>query len=175
MLERIDQIQNVGIFKRYNLNSVRHGDIEFSRLNIIYGKNSSGKSTIVDILRSLKLGNKDIIRGRASVEASTSQKVDLKIDNYTFSFLDTWDNSYPYIEIFDRQYILENIYFGNEISPENRRNQFNIIIGKDNIEISSQLIKTNDELRELNGRIKHLEAELLAEIKGDLSLKEFLV
>ncbi len=174
MLEKINYIKNIGIFKDYSLNRKKHGDVKFSKINIIYGKNGSGKSTIVEILRSLREDNADIIKGRKSIVTSSNQIANIKIDNDIYVFNGRWNKTYTNIEIFDQQYVHENIYLGNEISPENRRNQFNIMIGKDNIKINSELIEINNKLRELNKKIKELEEELRIEIRGGLPFEDFI-
>ena len=52
MLERIQLIDNIG-----NYFQVNAGSIQFQPVNIIYGENRNGKSTLCDIFYSLALNN----------------------------------------------------------------------------------------------------------------------
>lgn len=150
MLQRIKGIQNVGVFKKYSLDLARHGNVEFARTNIVYGKNSSGKSTLVGILKSLSNNEQEIIEGRRTVGSqSNKQRIELLLDHETYLFDGRWNRAYPNITIFNQDYINENIYLGDAITPENRRNQFNIIVGKDNITINLELNKVTKELRDI--------------------------
>lgn len=174
MLERINKIKNVGIFKNYSLNTSLNGDVKFSNTNIIYGKNGSGKSTLAWLLRSLSNGDNDIVKGRKSIDETSNQVATLTLDNNTYTFGEKWSNVYPKLEIYDQQFINENIFIGNEISSDNRRNQFEVIVGKDNIDINAELVNINDILRELNRETKNIELDLTKKLHGDITLNEFL-
>ncbi|WP_170968532.1 hypothetical protein [Psychromonas sp. SP041] len=50
MLRRIQKIEGIGSY-----HSARAGDTQFSDVNIIYGENRNGKSTLCDIFYSLRL------------------------------------------------------------------------------------------------------------------------
>lgn len=174
LLNRISKIRNVGIFKDYILNQHRHGNVEFSKLNIIYGRNASGKSTMVEILRSLKTDDEDILLSRKTLSSQSGSEVELEIDNELFSFNNGWNKSYPNITIFDQKFINENIYLADTISLDNRRNQFKLIIGRDNVEIARHLDEINAELRENNKNIKKHESYLHNQIKSNVSIQDYI-
>lgn len=125
MLQRIKAIENVGVFKKYSLDLTRHGNVEFARTNIVYGKNSSGKSTLVGILKSLSNNDREIIEGRRTIGSlSNKQRIELLLDHETYLFDERWNKVCPNITIFNQEYINENIYLGDAITPDNRRNLF---------------------------------------------------
>ena len=49
MLDRIIKIENVGRLENY----AARGDVAFRQLNLIYGENGRGKTTLAAIFRSL--------------------------------------------------------------------------------------------------------------------------
>lgn len=174
MLQRINNIRNVGVFKDFSLDQSRHGEIEFSKINLIYGKNGSGKSTLVEIMKSL--ANNDIgrIEGRRTIGGVNKQNIELLINNKTYIFDGKWNKSYPEIAIFDQEYINENIHLGQVINTNNRRNQFNLMVGKDNISINLDLNDVNKKIRDLRKEKKAFEIDLKSKISGDFTLENFI-
>ncbi|QIE41170.1 AAA family ATPase [Rhodobacteraceae bacterium SC52] len=69
MLQKINIIQNVGRFEK----ALPTQDARFKKCTLIYGENGWGKSTIADILRSLTLGDPEIIIGRCLTSAPVGQ------------------------------------------------------------------------------------------------------
>lgn len=174
MLQRINNIKNVGVFKDYSLDTEQHGNVEFSKTNIVYGENSSGKSTLVGILKSLRDKDSDIIEGRLSIGNSNRPSVELLINDTNYLFDSNWNTIYPKIRIFDQEYINENIFIGDEVSTDNRRNQFNIMIGKENISINQELNDINKKIRDITKDKKLIENNLKSKFKGDVILDELI-
>lgn len=46
LIKKVNKISNIGVFSNYENN-----DLEFKKINLIYGNNSSGKSTLSDIFK----------------------------------------------------------------------------------------------------------------------------
>ena len=57
MLRRIQRIEGIGSY-----HSARAGDTQFSKVNIIYGENRNGKSTLCDIFFSLATNNPELVK-----------------------------------------------------------------------------------------------------------------
>ncbi len=60
-IKKIDSIKNIAVFKDFRwASSVRDGDnniAEFKKINILYGRNYSGKTTLSRIFRALETGS----------------------------------------------------------------------------------------------------------------------
>ncbi len=60
MIKKIKSINNFAVFENFNWNnSVKTSDgavIEFKKLNILYGRNYSGKTTLSRIFRAIETG-----------------------------------------------------------------------------------------------------------------------
>lgn len=127
MLKKIVSLNNLGIFKEYSM----PGNIpEFTKHNLIYGWNASGKTTISKLFQALATGNhSDFPDLKYKINISDSQKqINEKI---------------PYnksIKVFNKDYISENI----EI--ESNKAKTIIVLGKENKEISEEIKKDTEKL-----------------------------
>lgn len=110
MIKKIIKIKNVGKFESYSSS----GDVDFRKMNIIYSENGQGKTTLSAILRSLRKGEDDLIMGRKRLGASADPEVQINFEgNGNISFNNKrWDKQYEHLEIFDSQFVSENICSG---------------------------------------------------------------
>ena len=137
MLKRIKIIKNIGVFSY-----LTGGDIELEKLTFIYGFNTSGKTTLTDILQSLKSNDPGIIKSRKTipeknpekniaqtVELSIKEDSDSKEENLLFK-ADSWsENSISkYLAIFGTEFIHKNIFTGLNIERDNQINLTGFIL-----------------------------------------------
>ena len=174
MLQRISKIKNVGVFKEYSLDEEKHGNVKFSKTNIVYGENSSGKSTLVGILKSIRNNDSEIIEGRLSIGNTNKPSIELLINDTNYLFDNNWNKLYPKISIFDQDYINENIFIGDEVSTGIRRNQFNTMIGKENISINRELNDINKKIRDITKDKKVIENNLKSKFQGNIILDDMI-
>jgi wobble nucleotide-excising tRNase len=109
--------------------------MELKKFNIIYGENGRGKSTITTILRSLCLGEPTYVSERATVDSNSKQEVHILLDNLTtVDFRDgKWNKQLPNLEIFDNNFVSDNIYSGNSIEIDHKKNLHQFVIGTDGV------------------------------------------
>lgn len=151
MLERIQMISNVGSFCR-----VAPGGIGFSQINIIYGENRNGKSTLCDIFYSLSLNNPQLILDRKSIIPNREpdqiqQRVEIKFaGQQSVRFLNNiWDSQIPddsKLHIFDHGFIHRNVMTGTTYSRENSSNVSGFILGENAAQFEA-LETRNQQLR----------------------------
>ncbi|MEY0175640.1 AAA family ATPase [Providencia rettgeri] len=152
MLERIQIIDNIGNYSR-----VRSGSITFSDVNVIYGENRNGKSTLCDIFYSLSINNPQLILDRRSiipnqVASQIQQKVELKFEGQgpTVKFVNsTWDSQPPEnskLYIFDHGFIHRNVMTGFTSSRENSTNLSGFILGENATQFEALEVR-NQQLR----------------------------
>ena len=70
MLKRIQKLENIGRF-----GAASCGAAEFSKLTLIFGRNSYGKSTLSEILRSLGTDDVQLLMHRKTIPSSSSPQV----------------------------------------------------------------------------------------------------
>ena len=77
MLEKIVTIKNIGKFR----DCQALGDVQFRKLTLLYAENGRGKTTLCDILRSLKTGDAAYIEGRHTLGSPNEHEVNLRLEN----------------------------------------------------------------------------------------------
>ena len=76
MIKQIKSINNIGSFRKFP----DGGAIQFEKLTFIYGLNTRGKSTLTDILTSLKENEPSLITSRKSIPTVvTNQSVRISV------------------------------------------------------------------------------------------------
>jgi wobble nucleotide-excising tRNase len=134
MLKRIQKIEGIGSF-----NSARAGDVELSKVNIIYGENRNGKSTLCDIFYSLATSNTELITDRQSILpeglAQTPMKVEMQFEPRHIAIFNQqqWETTLPgdcQLHIFDQNFIHRNVMSGAVNNRDNSENISSFILGE---------------------------------------------
>jgi wobble nucleotide-excising tRNase len=170
MISRFTTIKGIGRFY-----DCQFGGRHFGKNTIIFGQNTGGKSTLTDILWSFKTGKAAIIEGRRTFGYSGTQQVELVDEsNNQFKYPSAeWYLGFENIEIFDTQFINENIFEGNEITYGHQKNLHSIIIGKEGKKLATEINILQDELNELTARKAAKTTEFNRIFKKEISAKEF--
>lgn len=181
MIKKIIKIKGVGKYLDYKINRTLW-DGEFNKETVIYGENGTGKTTLTLILKSLT-GNNNLILKKKSFGYSSDQEITiLDSSNTSYEFKNSkWDKFNLNIEVFDIHFIEDNIYTGSIHQKNSQSNLFEIIVGKEGLELKK---KSDDiyKLRENNRKIRRkLAAKLkfqknsLEKIEVDFLIKEIKI
>lgn len=145
MLKKIQHIKKLGVFKDFSWDSEvknKGGAVQnFVDINIIYGRNYSGKTTLSRIVRALETGYLSDKYGSPSFQLKFSDNSDV-----TLATLSTHDKN---IRVFNEDFIRENLRF--------------IINSDDSIEPFAIL---GDDNNKIEKEIEALEAELGSNVEG---------
>lgn len=158
VLERILLIENTGNYCR-----VQAGQIVFSDVNIIYGENRNGKSTLCDIFYSLCLDEprliidrKSIIPRREPIQVRQNIKVKFSGKREPVEFLNNaWTSKIPdcsVLHVFDQNFIHRNVMTGMSYSRENSTNISSFILGENSekfVVLESKNQKIRDDKKSL--------------------------
>ena len=126
MLQRIIAIKNVGRFR----SCAAAGDVTFRRFTLIFAENGRGKTTLCAILRSLMLDTPAFILGRATLGSPHPPEVQLLLGVGNAAFRNgVWNMAFRHIAVFDGAYVSENVFAGDVVDTEQRRNLYRVIIG----------------------------------------------
>lgn len=180
MIRRISEICNTGNFYDFR----NGGQCQFEKLTLIYGLNTYGKSTLVDIMNSLSLNNPQIIMDRKSIGSIDNEypKVTLNIyDNqrkersvvFNNSCWHGFNNDYK-IEIFDNKYIQSNIFTGLDITRENKLNITEFILGAENVKLANKICDLKKQKRDKGTDIRTIEGTITKMLPKGVNLSEFL-
>jgi len=147
MLEKIIQIKNVGRFRSYSAS----GDVTFRKLTLVYAENGRGKTTLCAILRSLQTGHAEFIDERKTLATTDSAFVNIRLNNANSQFTgDAWTATYPNVVIFDPVFVNENVYSGDYVEHDHRKNLYRVIVGAQGVQLSKQIEELDRQIRDTN-------------------------
>ena len=145
MISQIKSIKDIGVFKNYN---VRDTAIQkdFGSINLIYGLNTYGKSTLTDIFKDLNDNSSVHINNRISIPGGSSPKVVLQLASgqgvITLTENGCQNNRLSgKVMVFDSEFIHDNVFDGSELI-ENRvtkENFTDFILGDNSVKIAKEL------------------------------------
>jgi len=150
MIERIDKIKNLGLFKDFKWNS---NIPDFRQYNLIYGWNYSGKTMFSRIFRCIELKELHPDFPKAEFELTDHKSNNIRYDRL--------DNSPDKFRVFNTDFVKDNIQWDKqEASPL-------FILGKEDIELQKRIkllegdIDTlHNEKNEKEDKKSNIESEL---------------
>ncbi len=158
MIEKFIKIENVGKFRAFNA----QGDTSFNKFTVLFGENAIGKSTITSILWSLKENKPEIIRGRKTIDTNGQIKIDLRINSTNYNFDESaCNNTYPNLEIFDKKFIKENVYFDYFVDSSHKKQFIELALGEEAVKVSERIVEIDGLVRELNAKIRDVKNEII--------------
>lgn len=171
MLKKIVGISNVGRFSSYSAS----GDTEFAKLTVIFGENGRGKSTITSIIRSLQTGDGNHICERATLPSTAKPEVKLRLDVGMTDFkAGAWTTPLSDIEVFDAQFINDNIFSGLDVNHDQKRNLYRIIVGEKGVILSKKVDDLDRKVREANSDVNDTKGKIKAHILDGLDIEKFV-
>lgn len=157
LVKRIDSIKNMAVFQEFDWRKapVAEGDsaAAFAKINVLYGRNYSGKTTLSRIFRAIETG-----------------RLSDKFDNPSFSVVfkdgtqithNTLQNQVKKIRVFNEDFVRDNLRFIAD--PDDGIEPF-AVLGEDNNAIEREIqeleseIGSNDEGNETGLYAKHRRA-----------------
>jgi wobble nucleotide-excising tRNase len=171
MLKRIQKIEGIGTF-----NSARAGNVEFNKVNIIYGENRNGKSTLCDIFYSLATSNNELITDRQSIlsrgVAQPPMKVEMQFEQGQIAKFNQqqWETALPddcVLHIFDQNFIHRNVMSGAVNNRDNSENISNFILGEQGTALLETLKTEKAALITTKAALKLAETALTAHVIED--------
>lgn len=151
MFEKFVSIKNVGRFRNYNA----RGDVAFRKLTLLFAENGQGKTTICAILRSLQVGQDDFISERQTLGSSDSPFVQIRLNGNTISYTNNaWSSTNPELAIFDSVFVHDNIYSGDYIDHNHKKNLYRVIIGAQGVQLAQQVDILDGQIRDSNADIR---------------------
>lgn len=139
MIKKIKSINNFAVFKNFNWNnSVKNPDgsvIEFQKLNILYGRNYSGKTTLSRIFRAIETGQ--LPKNYEGVEFEVE---DNHLNTVTESNLASFQGK---MRVFNEDFVREHLRF--LLDPAAEIEPF-AILGAENAQIQEKIDSLEKEI-----------------------------
>ncbi len=170
MLRKILKIKNVGRFENCKW---RCGS-QFESMTVLYGENGRGKSTFCDILRSCQTNSPDFILGRKRLGSPDACEVELRTDVANLVFKNNaWSASLPSLAIFDTTFVHQNIYAGDRIDHDHKKNLYRVIVGEKGVALAKKVDDLDGVIRDAGKDVAAKRAVLEAKLPKGTDLKTF--
>lgn len=170
MLKKLIAIKNVGRFR----NCATVGG-ELRQATLLFAPNAKGKTTLCDILRSLRTGDGSYILGRRTLGSPDAPEVTILTDTGTRTFKNgSWSSSYPNLEVYDARFVHDNVHAGEFVGHDQRRNLYDVILGEEGIALKEACDTCDGAGREANGSEKEKETALQKFIPQGVTVAKFL-
>ena len=118
MISKIRRLKNIGKFYDFSSNA---NDLDWHKNTFVFAPNAYGKTTFVNVLRSLRDNDPKLIRSRKTLGAKASPEAVIAIGGVNHVFDGArWDKPYFDIQIFDAPFIHANI-LTHEIGHEHKK------------------------------------------------------
>lgn len=124
---------------------------------------------------SFKTGQCEYIQERRTIGSTEDPYIKIRSDDETQEFQrNNWSNPSPNIEIFDSVFINDNIYTGNYIDLEHKKNLYRIIIGEQGVKFAKKIENLDIEIRKVSATIRHKKEIISKIIPQNIILDEYL-
>ena len=171
MLQRVISIKSVGRFR----NCAALGDVTFRRFTLIFAENGRGKTTLCAILRSLFTNTAALIIGRKTLGSPDQPEVQLLTTAGNVVFRNgSWNVAFPDIAVFDGTYVSENVFAGDVVHTDHRRNLYRVIIGAQGVALAGQLNNLDEQIRTKNNEIRDNRTAMQVHIPTGMTVETFI-
>ena len=171
LLKKIVSLKNVGRFTSL----AAKGDVQFKRLTLVYGPNGHGKTTLAGVLRSLATGDRAYLDERATLGAADQPQAEVLLDSGLAKFSNgSWSATASDLQIFDSTFVNDNVFTGEHVGPEHRKNLYEVVIGASAVALAREIDKIDADGRRAAGEITSTETELRALVQAPFPLEDFL-
>jgi len=172
MIKKFIQIRNVGRFRNYS----SRGDVTFRKLTLVFAENGRGKTTLCAIFRSLQTGQPEFILERKTLGTDGAPIVKMRIDGEIFTFSDeaVWSNTYSDILIFDPDFVHRNVYAGDYVGHEHKKNLYRVIVGEEGAKLAEKIDRLDSEIRDISADIRDKKNAVLRTIPNGTTIEQYL-
>lgn len=146
MITKAKRLKSIGKFYDFSSSAC---DLDWHKNTFVFAPNAYGKTTFVNVLRSLRDNDPKLIRARKTLGATANPEAVIVIAGGNHVFNGTrWDKPCPDIQIFDSPFIHANI-LTHEIGHEHKKNIHKIIIGEQGKKLAEELsaLKTKEKTK----------------------------
>lgn len=151
----------------------------FLRTTLVYAENGRGKTSFAAMLRSLSWNDAAVLLERATIGAKAPPTVELLVDDGDghkkrhFNGKQ-WNASQPDIEIFDTRFVSDNVYSGDAVAPEQRRELHKFVLGAANVGLAHTVDELDAEIRQIGSLLREGEERLSASTGDAYTIDEYL-
>lgn len=170
MLKKIISIKNVGTFRNHSASGG-----ELRPLTLVHAENGRGKTTLCAAFRSLREGDPTLIHERKTLGTTDPQQLHLLMETGNVTYNDiAWSATHPQFEIFDSEFISENVYSGDSITHDHKKNLCRVVLGAEGVTLAERLDRLDAEERETGSKVSSTKADVQTLVPKGMALDTFL-
>lgn len=175
MIKKFTKIHGVGRFSDY---SARGDGLSLGKINIIYGENSAGKTTLVSIVKSLLTNEPSIIIERKTY-GQEDQYCEILCEenqqslNYKFQG-NLWDGNLRDVEIFDVYFVNDNVYTGLSISSEHQKKLYQFALGEEGVNLAKEIEEIKRDLQKKHEKLNNLKNQIELVVERNITVQDFV-
>jgi wobble nucleotide-excising tRNase len=171
MLKKIISIKNVGRFR----NSAATPNPQLGKCTLILGANGFGKTTLCAVLRSLNTGDATLVTGRKTLGSSEESAIELLLESGSACFDGkSWSVKSSEFAIFDGTFIAQNVYSGEVVDIDHKRNLYRVIIGESGVSMAVEEAQLAAESRTKTSEISAVERSLKPHCPAEMTIEQFV-
>ena len=169
-IRKITRLTSIG---RFTSAGISGG--EYQRFTLVYGGNSRGKSTLCGVLRSLQRDDPKELLSRTTFGAKEPVEAQLLLVGGVASFTNgSWNRPSPEMLIFDGKFVSENVYAGEQIAVDQRRNVYKIAVGEKGVALAAEVDRLDKEIAAKQTDITAQRKVLQQHIPNGMSFEDFV-
>ena len=159
MIKNLRLLRSIGQFHHVDTGK----KIDLAQLTLCFGENGRGKTTLTAIFRSLANGDASAILERKRIDAIDEPKLILGTDDNATPIVfqnAAWSRLLPNVVVFDDTFVEANVYSGLTVSPKQRQNLHDLILGPQAVQLQMNLDRHVDEIEQCNRELRTRESEI---------------
>lgn len=158
MFKKIISLKNIK-----QLNHKKAPTVEFTNLNLIYGRNGAGKSTICRLLNYINSGDVDGIKKLRSFECVDEVNIQMLFDIDSQKKLISINtlSDIPYkFSVFDEKFVANNVYTHDGVKSSQLVNYYEFCLGQSSVEKQEKIQSLKLKNDTVSSKISPIEASL---------------
>lgn len=169
MLERIEEIQGIGLLHQAN-----GKPYTCQKATLVYADNGRGKSTLATIFRSTATGSPALIAAWKTVDGTLHPKVVLQFGNgHKVSFENgAWSEQRSELLVFDADFIGRNVHSGGAVSTDHRKNLLEFALGEAAVAARAAVDKATSESKTATDKVQNFVGQISG-YHSNLTLAQF--
>ena len=170
MLERIEEIQGIGLLHQLN-----GKPFSLKKATLVYADNGRGKSTLTTVLRSLADGDPSLVLSRKTLDGTNQPSATIQLSNgHKVIFKDEkWSEQRPELLVFDAEFVTRNVHSGGDVDTEHRKNLLQFALGEAAVTARSKEAAAAGIVKTLTESVSALRSQLTAHAQG-IPEKDFI-
>ena len=172
LIKHLNLLRNIGKFD--SVDAGQH--IDLKRLNLIYGDNGRGKTTLAAVLRSLADGSPSPIEERKRANSTHEPHIVIEVDDSSSQLVyqnGAWSGTLATLAVFDDEFVEQNVHSGLSVRSQQRQNLHDIVLGPEGVTLSKQLDELASRIETHNHELRIKADAIPAWARGQYSVDVF--